>query len=171
MGHYELAEVADVYTQLMFADYESVAQIAPGGSFFDTNTINCDNPLLSAQQLGRIGCDAAADCGWHTRSAVPRHGATSKAAAASSGSRTPRSAHCSVFAAQISENWDYDASRAVLGSRSRTSRPTTTSTRRAWRVHWTSVTDPDTGSADVPLGRRRHRSELRAVQPVPRSAA
>ena len=38
MGHYELAEVADVYTQLMFSDYESVAQIAPGGNFFDTGT-------------------------------------------------------------------------------------------------------------------------------------
>ena len=48
MGHYELAESADVYTQLMFSEYESVAQIAPGGNFFDTNTINCDNPFLSA---------------------------------------------------------------------------------------------------------------------------
>ena len=34
MGHYELAEYADVYTQLMFSDYESIAQIAPGGEFF-----------------------------------------------------------------------------------------------------------------------------------------
>ena len=34
MGHYELNEHADVYTQLMFTDYESIAQIAPGGAFF-----------------------------------------------------------------------------------------------------------------------------------------
>ena len=33
MGHYELAEFADVYTQLMFTDVRSVAQIAPGGIF------------------------------------------------------------------------------------------------------------------------------------------
>ena len=33
MGHYEFGEHADVYTQLMFTDYESVAQIAPGGIF------------------------------------------------------------------------------------------------------------------------------------------
>ena len=33
LGHYELAEYADVYTQLMFNDYESTAQIAPGGEF------------------------------------------------------------------------------------------------------------------------------------------
>ena len=53
MGHYELAEFADVYTQLMFTDVRSVAQIAPGGIFFDTSTINCDNPFLSAQQTAR----------------------------------------------------------------------------------------------------------------------
>ena len=56
MGHYELAEFADVYTQLMFTDVRSVAQIAPGGIFFDTSTINCDNPFMSAQQSAAIGC-------------------------------------------------------------------------------------------------------------------
>src|SRR6185503_10243341 len=60
MGHYELAPFADVYTQLMFTDIRSVAQIAPGGSFFNLGTINCDNPFLSAQQATTIGCGAAA---------------------------------------------------------------------------------------------------------------
>jgi outer membrane receptor protein involved in Fe transport len=60
MGHYEFSEHADVYTQLMFNDYESVAQVAPGGNFFDTNSVNCDNPLLPAGILDDIGCDAAA---------------------------------------------------------------------------------------------------------------
>src|SRR6185295_5062398 len=60
MGHYELASFADVYTQLMFSDIRSVAQIAPGGSFFHLGTINCDNPFLSAQQATTIGCGAAA---------------------------------------------------------------------------------------------------------------
>jgi outer membrane receptor protein involved in Fe transport len=60
MGHYEFGEHADVYTQLMFTDYESVAQIAPGGAFFDTNSINCDNPLLPVGILPTIGCDAEA---------------------------------------------------------------------------------------------------------------
>ena len=61
MGHYELTENADVYTQLMFTDYKSIAQIAPGGNFFDTTSINCDNPLLSGQQSGAIGCGVAVD--------------------------------------------------------------------------------------------------------------
>jgi iron complex outermembrane receptor protein len=56
MGHYEFSEHADVYTQLMFNDYESVAQIAPSGNFFDTGTINCDNPFLPVNSLATIGC-------------------------------------------------------------------------------------------------------------------
>jgi iron complex outermembrane recepter protein len=56
MGHYEFGEHADVYTQLMFNDYESVAQIAPSGNFFDTTTINCANPFLPAANLADIGC-------------------------------------------------------------------------------------------------------------------
>ena len=59
MGHYEFGEHADVYTQLMFNDYESVAQIAPSGNFFDTGTINCDNPFLPVNSLATIGCGPA----------------------------------------------------------------------------------------------------------------
>jgi iron complex outermembrane receptor protein len=59
MGHYEFGEHADVYTQLMFNDYESIAQIAPSGNFFETGTINCDNPLLPVNSLATIGCGPA----------------------------------------------------------------------------------------------------------------
>jgi outer membrane receptor protein involved in Fe transport len=58
-GRYEVNEHAEVFTQLMFNDYSSVAQIAPSGNFFNTATINCDNPLLSASQKTQIGCTAA----------------------------------------------------------------------------------------------------------------
>jgi len=60
MGHYEFNEKADVYTQLMFNDYQSVAQIAPSGNFFDTNSINCNNPFLPVDNLADIGCTPAA---------------------------------------------------------------------------------------------------------------
>lgn len=59
MGHYEINQHADVYTQLMYTNYRSIAQIAPGGIFFDSSYVNCGNPLLSAQQAGAIGCSAA----------------------------------------------------------------------------------------------------------------
>jgi iron complex outermembrane recepter protein len=54
MGHYEFGEHADVYTQLMFNDYESVAQIAPSGNFGDTTTVNCGNPFLPTGSLADL---------------------------------------------------------------------------------------------------------------------
>ncbi len=60
MGHYEFNENADVYTQLAFADYESIAQIAPGGAFGETSSINCGNPLIPANILAPMGCTAGA---------------------------------------------------------------------------------------------------------------
>ena len=54
MGHYEFGEHADVYTQLMFNDYESVAQIAPSGNFGDTTTVNCGNPFLPSGSLADL---------------------------------------------------------------------------------------------------------------------
>src|SRR3712207_9347971 len=42
----------------MFMDDRTVAQIAPSGNFFNTTTINCDNPLFSAQQRA-IVCSPA----------------------------------------------------------------------------------------------------------------
>lgn len=58
-GRYEVNDKAEVFAQLMFSDYQSVAQIAPSGSFFSVADINCDSPLLSAQQSGAIGCTPA----------------------------------------------------------------------------------------------------------------
>ena len=57
LGHYELSDFAEVYTQLMFMDDRTVAQFAPAGMFFDGGvSIPCDNPNLSAQQYGVMGC-------------------------------------------------------------------------------------------------------------------
>jgi outer membrane receptor protein involved in Fe transport len=106
-GHYELAESADVYTQLMFNDYESVAQIAPGGEFITEQTfqINCDNPLMTAEQLAQIGCTAPTDFidMWIGRRNVE-------------GGGRQDTFHNTGFRGvvglrgAISENWDYDAS-------------------------------------------------------------
>ena len=58
-AEYEINEHAEIYADVMFTDYSSVAQIAPSGIFGNTSTINCGNPLLSAQQAGVIGCTPA----------------------------------------------------------------------------------------------------------------
>ena len=50
----EVSRAFDPYVQVMFMSDRSVAQIAPSADFGDTATINCDNPLLSPQQLGVV---------------------------------------------------------------------------------------------------------------------
>ena len=49
-ANYEISESLQPYLEGMFMDDRTVAQIAPSGDFGNTLTINCDNPLLSAQQ-------------------------------------------------------------------------------------------------------------------------
>lgn len=58
-ARYEINKHAEVFGELMFSEYRSVAQIAPTGNFFNTNTINCNNPLLTASMASAI-CGAAA---------------------------------------------------------------------------------------------------------------
>jgi outer membrane receptor protein involved in Fe transport len=53
---YEITPAIKPYLEFMFMDDRSVAQIAPSGNFGNTLSINCDNPLLSAEQLASI-CD------------------------------------------------------------------------------------------------------------------
>jgi len=55
-GSYEISESLEGYTEFQFMDDRSLAQIAPSGTFFNNLDLNCDNPLLSAQQFGAIGC-------------------------------------------------------------------------------------------------------------------
>ena len=50
-AHYDLHDKVEAYTEFMFMDDRSVAQIAPSGAFFVTDTLNCGNPFLSPQQF------------------------------------------------------------------------------------------------------------------------
>lgn len=60
-GHYEISDGFEAYTEVQFMDDRSLAQIAPSGAFFVTNTINCSNAFLSAQQFSSIGCTDPSD--------------------------------------------------------------------------------------------------------------
>jgi outer membrane receptor protein involved in Fe transport len=53
---YEISPALHPYMEFMFMDDRTVAQIAESGNFGNTTSINCDNPLLSAEQLG-VFCD------------------------------------------------------------------------------------------------------------------
>ncbi|HEY7640354.1 MAG TPA: TonB-dependent receptor [Steroidobacteraceae bacterium] len=150
MGHYELTEAADVYTQLMFSEYQSVAQVAPGGDFFDTRTINCDNPLLSGQQLDKIGCNAAPDPDAATagnQAIVPLLIARRNVEGGGRQSRFDNSSFRALAGVRghISDNWDYDASvqySAVVADQSADNFFHKTRLTRSLDV----VTDPATGN-------------------------
>ncbi|MBA4805589.1 MAG: TonB-dependent receptor [Brevundimonas sp.] len=61
-GRYQVNDKVEAFAQLMFSDYESVAQIAPSGAFLGPIIeVSCANPLLSAQQANEIGCTAPGD--------------------------------------------------------------------------------------------------------------
>jgi iron complex outermembrane recepter protein len=47
---YDMSETAQVYGEMMFMDDRTVAQIAPSGSFLSGYSVNCANPLWTAQQ-------------------------------------------------------------------------------------------------------------------------
>ncbi len=51
---FEISGAVHPYAEVMFMDDRSLAQVAPAGDFEDTQTINCDNPLLSDQQKSLV---------------------------------------------------------------------------------------------------------------------
>jgi outer membrane receptor protein involved in Fe transport len=51
---FELSNAVQAYAEVMAMEDRSIWQIGPSGDFRNTQTINCDNPLLSAQQHSLI---------------------------------------------------------------------------------------------------------------------
>lgn len=72
-AHYEVTPMLDVYSNFMFTDDHTLAQIAPSGAFLGSGPankpgtpspgyvqINCDNPLMTVQQ-NQLLCGEAGD--------------------------------------------------------------------------------------------------------------
>ena len=51
---FEISDALQPYAEFMWMNDRTIAQIAPSGDFGTTAQINCDNPLLSAQQLSLV---------------------------------------------------------------------------------------------------------------------
>jgi outer membrane receptor protein involved in Fe transport len=68
-AHYDFSKELSLYSEFNFMDDRSVTEIAPSGLFLGGNTfdpagegawpINCNNPLMSAQEVSAIGCTPA----------------------------------------------------------------------------------------------------------------
>ncbi|MDE2149401.1 MAG: TonB-dependent receptor [Gammaproteobacteria bacterium] len=57
-AHRQFNEHVDVYGSAMFMDDRTSFQLGPGGTFFNNFNVNCDNPLLSAQERKLLCTDA-----------------------------------------------------------------------------------------------------------------
>ncbi len=62
-AHYDINKMVEVYTDFMFMDDQTNAQIAPSGLFRDSGPnlaagydLNCNNPLMSLSQATGLGC-------------------------------------------------------------------------------------------------------------------
>ena len=107
-GHYEYSAGHEAYTEVMFMDDHSLAQIAPSGAFFVTDTISCANFFLSAQQFATLGCTAPTDVvPWY----IGRRNVEG-------GPRFDDARHTNMrtllgFRGEINDSWSYDVSANI----------------------------------------------------------
>lgn len=105
--NYQVTDDVESYFEVMMMDDNTRAQIAPSGNFGRTSTINCDNPMLSAQQYELICSSRGYD---ETELAAPL---TILRRNVEGGNRTSIIRHTSYrFVAglrgQIDDTWNFD---------------------------------------------------------------
>jgi outer membrane receptor protein involved in Fe transport len=113
-ARYELADWAEAYADVMFMDDRSTYQIAPGGIFAGTFSINCANPFLSAQQAGRLNATAASGGGTCATNPAGTWTGTVARRNVEGGGRQGTTEHMQYryvvgLRGDINENWNYDA--------------------------------------------------------------
>ncbi len=111
-AHYEIAPWATAYMDTMFMDDNSTAQIAAGGVFAGTQTINCANPLLSAQQRGLLqstnGISCAADPTGVFRGTVARRLQPGEGTGRQAQNRHTDYRIVIGLKGDLGKNWNYD---------------------------------------------------------------
>ncbi|MET0274154.1 MAG: TonB-dependent receptor plug domain-containing protein, partial [Phenylobacterium sp.] len=112
-AHYEITPWAEAYADVMFMEDSSTYQIAPGGIFVNSGPgaggayrINCDNPLMSAQQAGLL---CGANAGTSTIVEVPVARRNTEG-----GGRQGKFTHTEYryvvgLRGELAEDWRYDA--------------------------------------------------------------
>jgi len=113
-SHYQLADWAEAYVDVMYMDDRSTYQIAPGGIFAGTFSINCANPLLSAQQRGLMNATAASGGGTCATNPAGTFTGIVSRRNVEGGGRQGTTEHQQYryvvgMRGDISENWNYDA--------------------------------------------------------------
>ncbi|MGI9233486.1 MAG: TonB-dependent receptor plug domain-containing protein [Woeseiaceae bacterium] len=106
-ANYEMSDTVEAYAEFQFMDDRSLAQIAPSGTFFNNSVLNCDNPLMSNQQLAAIGCPGVGPSATTVPIYVGRRNVEG-------GPRFDDLQHQSSrslvgFRGEIGDNWQFDA--------------------------------------------------------------
>lgn len=138
-SHYQVTPWLEAYSDLMFMDDHSVAQIAPGGIFAGYYNVNCNNPLMTAAQQSQL-CGADAGTSTLKNVIVARRNTEG-------GGRQNDIRHTSYRAVvggrgALGDNWTYDA-YAQYGTTSYTS--STLNYFMTDRIQEALLVDPTTG--------------------------
>jgi len=112
-ANYEIAPWAHAYADLMFMDDTSTYQIAPGGIFAGNFSINCANPLLSAQQKGLLNATAASGGGTCLSNPAGTFTGTVSRRNIEGGGRQGQTEHTQYryvigLKGDLNDNWNYD---------------------------------------------------------------
>ena len=111
--NYQINDKVESYTEVMFMDDYSEAQIAPSGNFYRTSSINCDNPMLSAVQKTLIcggDMDDPLDMGYADDESAPLYIGRRNI---EGGNRRNDMRHTNYrlvqgFRGQLDDTWSYD---------------------------------------------------------------
>jgi iron complex outermembrane receptor protein len=112
-AEYEIAPWATAYADMMFMDDVSTYQIAPGGIFAGTFSINCANPLLSAQQRSLMPATAATGGGTCATNTAGTFTGLVARRNIEGGGRQGRTEHMQYryvvgLRGDLNDNWNYD---------------------------------------------------------------
>jgi len=112
-AEYEVNDWATAYADVMFMDDSSTFQIAPGGIFAGTFSVNCANPLMSAQQKALLVPTAASGGGTCATNPNGTFTGTISRRNIEGGGRQGRMQHQQYryvigLRGDLNDNWNYD---------------------------------------------------------------
>ena len=112
-ANYEINDWATAYADVMFMDDTSTYQIAAGGIFAGTFSVNCANPFLSAQQRGLLAATAASGGGTCATNPGGTFTGTVSRRNVEGGGRQGRTQHQQYryvvgVRGDLNDNWNYD---------------------------------------------------------------
>ena len=155
LARYDLHDRIESYSELMFMDDRSLAQIAPSGAFFVTDTLGCGNPFLTPQQFDAL-------CGRYGLTVEDRQTVYIGRRNVEGGNRQDDLHHTSLrgvfgLRGDMADNWRYDLHYQYAEARLQEAYMNELSKSRIKRA-LEAVRDPVTGASQPPQAFPKFRS-------------